>query len=72
MSEAILNAPCPFFERKKVSETHMLILLPAKVDRRPLTINYLGKLMQKHFPKTEAGYQYIWDKILVISANRNI
>ena len=42
----ILNAPCPYWPGKKVSETHMLVLIPEKVNGRPLTLNILGELVK--------------------------
>ena len=42
----ILNAPCPYWPDKKVSETHMLVLIPEKVNGHPLTLKTLGELVQ--------------------------
>ena len=50
--EEILNEPCYFWPNKKVKETHLLVLIPYKVNGKPFTLNYLGELAQK--PKS--GY----------------
>lgn len=40
----ILGSPCPFFPNKSVGETHMLILIPEKVNQKSLNLEYLGEL----------------------------
>jgi hypothetical protein len=42
----ILNSPCPFWSGKKVSDTHLLVLVPATVDGNPFTLDLLGKLIK--------------------------
>ena len=42
----ILASPCPFDPKKTVRETHMLVLVPARVDGEPLTLNHMGELVQ--------------------------
>lgn len=42
----ILASPCPFDPKKTVMETHMLVLVPARVKGVPLTLNHIDKLMQ--------------------------
>ncbi len=46
--EAILNSPCPFSgdESVKVKDTHMLVLVPATVNGKALTLNELGVIIQ--------------------------
>jgi hypothetical protein len=46
--EATLDAPCPFWQNKKVRDTHLLVLIPATVEGAPFTLNRLGVLVQ-HF-----------------------
>ncbi|MGA8165343.1 MAG: tetratricopeptide repeat protein, partial [Waddliaceae bacterium] len=43
----ILQGPCPFWEGKKVEDTHLLVLLPKTVNGRPLTLNTLEELIQR-------------------------
>jgi hypothetical protein len=43
---AILDSACPFWSGKKVKETHLLVLIPATVDRKPFTLNLLEELIQ--------------------------
>lgn len=42
----ILTSPCPVFPRKKVGETHVLTLIPEKVDQQPLTMSRLNELVR--------------------------
>ena len=44
--EEILNESCSFLPDKKVKETHLLVLIPNKVNGKPFTLNYLEKLIQ--------------------------
>src|ERR1700722_3919862 len=71
----ILESDCRFWPGKKVYETHMLVLIPAKVNLQDLTIDILTDLVKK--PKqpghpTEFSYmegpvsgnpEYIYDHI---------
>ena len=42
----IMDSPCPFWEGKQVKETHLLVLIPSRVGGKPLTLNYLEKLIK--------------------------
>jgi hypothetical protein len=44
--DKILNAPCPFWLRKRVRDTHLLVLIPATVAGRPFSLNLLGELIR--------------------------
>lgn len=52
----ILNAPCPFWPNKKVKETHLLTLIPATVNGKPLTLQTIKELVKS--PKKEATTKY--------------
>ena len=54
--EKILNEPCSFWPNKKVRETHLLVLIPKTVNKKPFTLNYLGELIQK--PKSGYSTKY--------------
>ena len=58
--EEILNEPCPFWENKKVKETHLLVLIPNTINGKPFTMNYLGELIQnlESGHSTKYGYYY--------------
>ena len=62
--ESILNSPCLFWPAKKVFETHLLILVPATVNGKPLTLNSLQELIQnpKEGHKTQYGYYHDYVK----------
>ncbi len=65
--ENIWQNPCPFSPGKKIRETHMLVYIPTTVgyslNSQRLTLNSLGVLARQYFPRTEAGYKYIWSAI---------
>ncbi|NGX62052.1 MAG: hypothetical protein K940chlam9_01545 [Chlamydiae bacterium] len=42
----ILKSPCPFWPEKKVEQTHLLTLIPASVNKEPLTLESLNELLQ--------------------------
>jgi hypothetical protein len=42
----ILNSACPFWPRKRVRDTHLLVLIPATVNGKPFSLNLLGELIQ--------------------------
>jgi len=44
--DEILASPCPYDPGKTVQETHMLVLVPATVNGKPLTPNSLGELIK--------------------------
>ncbi|NGX38695.1 MAG: hypothetical protein KR126chlam1_00005 [Chlamydiae bacterium] len=45
--EEILKSPCPFWEGKKVEDTHLLVLIPKTVDRIPLSLDLLEGLITR-------------------------
>jgi len=54
----ILTSPCPFWSKKQVRETHMLILIPKTVKGKPLTLNTLQALIQKPRQGHATKYSY--------------
>ena len=61
--EAILNSTCPFWDGKKVNDTHLLVLIPSHVAGQPLTLDYLRKLIKQ--PQGEGygtKYCFYWDR----------
>jgi len=42
----ILESSCPFWPDKKVKETHWLVLVPKTMNGQPLTLEYMGQLVQ--------------------------
>jgi hypothetical protein len=64
--DAILDGPCPIWPRKKVKDTHLLLLIPTTVDGTPFTLDLLGELIQS--PKNgghKTKYRYYDDKVKV-------
>ena len=55
----ILNSPCPFWSGKKVKETHMLVLIPASVNGKPLTMARLGELVKAPKQGNASKYGYL-------------
>ena len=44
--DEILSSPCPFWGGKLVKDTHLLVLVPATVNRRLFTLDLLGELIR--------------------------
>lgn len=42
----ILDQPCPFWPKKKVRETHILVLIPVRVREQFLNMGHLGSIVQ--------------------------
>ena len=60
----ILDSPCPFWAGNKVKETHLLVLVPERVGGQALTLDYLGKLVQR--PQGSGygtQYRYYYDGV---------
>ena len=61
-TKKIMDSPCPFWEGKRVKDTHLLALIPSHVAGQPLTLDYLGQLIQS--PQGEGHgtqYAFYWD-----------
>jgi hypothetical protein len=43
---AILDSACPFWPCKRVRDTHLLVLIPAKVNGQPFSLDLLRELIQ--------------------------
>jgi hypothetical protein len=43
----MLDSPCPFWPGKAVKDTHLLVLIPARVAGRPFSLDLLGELIQR-------------------------
>lgn len=54
--ETILNTPCPFWPGKKVRNTHLLVLVPQRVNNEMFHLDKLSKLIKK--PKYGHKTQY--------------
>ena len=70
--EAILNSTCPFWDGKKVNDTHLLVLIPSHVAGQPLTLDYLSELIKQ--PQGEGygtKYGYYWDKVSKAIGNQS-
>lgn len=57
----ILKSQCPFSEKgKKIEDTHVLVLIPGRIDEKPLTLKTFGKLVGSRFPEFgKKGYEFI-------------
>jgi hypothetical protein len=68
----IMDSPCPFWEGKQVRDTHLLVLIPSRVAGKPLTLDYLGELIQS--PKGgghKTQYRFYWDEIRKAIGNQS-
>jgi exonuclease VII large subunit len=60
----ILNRTCPFWPGKQIKDTHLLVLMPSRVDKQFFTLDLRGRLMQK--PKAgsySTKYRYHSDDV---------
>ena len=66
--EEILAEPCPFWPNKTVSDSHLLVLLPATVTGKVLGYSYTEPLILKNLDKFSQAvgciYGYIEEEIL--------
>lgn len=53
-----LEAPCPFWEGKKIKDTHLLTFIPDKVNDTSFTLNLLGSLVSHLKKGHKTGYKY--------------
>ena len=56
--QSILESPCPFLPGKKTKETHLLTLIPAKINGHLLTLNKLEELIQNPKQGHKTKYRY--------------
>jgi hypothetical protein len=61
--DKIMKSPCPFFNGKRVEETHLLTLIPKTVNGKPLTLNSLEELMNHPKKGQATQHRYYWDDI---------
>jgi hypothetical protein len=54
------------FPGKSLRETHLLVRMP-----KGLTLNKLGELAKKYFPKNPAGYRSIWSTIVTALGDKS-
>lgn len=63
----ILNAPCPFCPTKKVRETHILVLIPARVKGKTLSVGHLGEIVKNPLQGIPSKYVFSLGKYEDIS-----
>jgi serine/threonine protein kinase len=56
--EEILNSPCIFWSGKKVRDTHLLVLVPEKVNGRPFHLDSLAELIKSPKSGHKTKYDY--------------
>lgn len=57
----ILKSPCPIYPGKRIEETHTLVLVPATINGKPLTLDSLGELIQQPQNEGKASkYSFYW------------
>lgn len=62
--QTILDQPCPIFIGTKISESHILTLIPRTVNGEPLTIRSLGELVKNPKQGSSAQYRRMSNRIL--------
>ena len=68
----ILESPCPFWEGKKVRETHMLVLLPKTVNGESLTANKLIDLVKNPKNGNSTKFDYISDDVNTVLGDKAV
>ena len=53
-----IKRPCPFWPAKKVGQTHMLVLIPATVNGKPLSIRSFRQLVKEAKLGFKADYEF--------------
>eukprot|EP00540_Astrosyne_radiata_P000297 CAMPEP_0116823504 /NCGR_PEP_ID=MMETSP0418-20121206/875_1 /TAXON_ID=1158023 /ORGANISM="Astrosyne radiata, Strain 13vi08-1A" /LENGTH=1063 /DNA_ID=CAMNT_0004451765 /DNA_START=1006 /DNA_END=4194 /DNA_ORIENTATION=- len=58
--DEILDGPCPFWEGKRVRDTHILTMIPSHVNGQSFSLDLLGELIEHPLtgPATKYGYYY--------------
>jgi len=62
--DAILDRSCPFWPGKQVRDTHLLVLLPSKVNARSLTLNSLGELVRCSHSREHGTRFHNYDEVV--------
>lgn len=70
--DQILESPCPFFKRKKVKETHMLVLIPSTVNGKPLTLNSFSILVKNIKAGNKTRFSHLWNHVVQEYGNASI
>ena len=70
--DQILDSACPFWSGRKVHDTHLLTLIPARVDRQAFSLNLLGSLIKQQFPSNEKGFFSYTDPVKTQFGNKSI
>lgn len=69
---AILGGPCPFWQGRKAHETHLLVLIPEKVNGKPFTLDSLGEMIEKPKGGHPTSSRYFWPKLRKEHGNKLI
>ena len=67
-----MDSPYPLWERKPVRDTHLLALIPSHVAGKPLTLDYLGEVIQA--PKEDGHrtkYRYYRGQVREVIRNQS-
>lgn len=61
--EEIMNSPCPFFPEQKVKETHFLMFIPGRINKKGKRLSI--RILQKFFPKNQTPrfWNYLADNL---------
>lgn len=54
----ILQSYCPFWQSRKVWDTHILVLIPQSIDGRPFNLNLLEEIIQNPREKEPLQFSY--------------
>lgn len=69
----ILRSSCPVFPEEMLAKTHMLVLIPEKVNGMPLTLNSLEELVRNPKQGNKASYNnFCWSRIFEELGNKPV
>jgi hypothetical protein len=58
--DTILNGLCPIWKEKKVRDTHILVLIPEKINENPFTLNILERTVGTIPIRSLPGFGNVW------------
>lgn len=68
----VLSSPCPSFDEKTIAASHMLVLIPEKINGIPLTLNSLRELVKTPMEGYKTDFSYISTRIIDELGNKSI
>lgn len=68
----ILKSPCQAFPGKSVAMTHVLTLIPQRVNEKPLTLRSIENLVKKPKQGNKTNFGFIWNRVKSQHGNKQV